>query len=1670
MCLVLLGCGLGLTAPAQFTSSYSGVTVAGTFNSYDSTTVRMRLISNGVWQGYIGMTNPVPPSFYFAADQTARVWRSAGQTNFHLPLSGTAVLDAGVEWVISNQPSGVLRFRLDEQSGAYQVSWVASAVDGPAVWVNELHYDHVGSDTNEGFEIAGVAGLELTNFVLLLYNGASGTTNYQTNLAGVVDDEGGGSGALWFSSPANAFQNGSPDGLALVRRHPSNVVSFLSYEGVMVAIGGPADGMTSVDIGVAEDNTVPVGYSLQVVGEGDPRVDMTWRGPTNDSRGSLNVGQAVVLPGPTAIVAVSNVVTVPGQPLSNTPVQIQADIASVAASNLSVTLFYRTAPAAPYVPVVMTNDGTRFVTATAIPPQSAGAAVDYFVFVNFDGFGTNSPVVSPQPAARYTIPLLNPGSVWINELNADGDANGQETNEFIELAGLAGLDLSGWRVECYDRFTNCYASYALPFASVLGNDAGGFGFFVLGDATVPGCGVVFTNAPTGFEQLADRGVLRLLDSAGAVVQALRYGAGLSEFTAFPTDPIGEEPAGFLDDPTLALVGTGSNGSAFAWTTNTTYGGSPGQANAGQLLSDGNTNPIPPLVLCPPALWFNCTNDLIPPPDPGSVVVTGHCALGAVVTHVGDVTNGGTGCLGSPRIITRTYQAVSSCGVTATCAQLISTENLTSPVLTITAPVLTNGGFEAGSLQGWTVSTAAMAAVEVSPAQPRSGSFHAVIRGPVSTHLQDSSALAWPGGYSNSPAWGQPGATTSTVKSVRFDGVNDRADIPWHAAQNAASFSFALWVKPTGGQGTARTALSAREITWARGFALVAGSTNKWEFWTGASNFWSVLATTAAVTTGQWVHLVAAYDDTTRVKTIYLNGVLAASSVETRYVTNALYPLRIGAGAPETVAGSFFFPGFIDDVQAYGYALSSTQVASLYALGQGGVVATGAVGHYRMDDDPGALVRTVTVSQVQSAATGQLWQAIAWLANSAADPMRNGNTAAAELQFLNAGGTAVATYVLGQLTAASPTGVYQRLLLRQTAPPGTDRAALRIVYVQDDVYSPGSVLLDDLALTPLVFTNEITDFRPFVTASGACGPVTLTQSPAPGTTVCGNPLVVFTASDGCGPAGQCSLNVEAVDSIAPLFTSSVATANYGCLADVPPPNTNAAQARVWDNCGTPVVRLETNLVSTSGGCGSASKSIVYRWRVTDVAGNFAFQNELIQVRDSNAPVVFMPSPPALTNAGFEAGTLAGWEAAGAPPSVLSDSNLARSGTAFLTFAAGLTGRVQQLLAAGTGQTWRGAAQVRAGSAVATNGLEVRVEFLDVGLQCVGGATAVWSAVHAAAGTYVSLAASALSPPGSAYVRLAVHGEPPPGTTNTAGVLLVDDLDLGRATVSTSAGLCTAPAPDVRSLVIASDCQLASVTQSPAPGTALTLGLTSLVVIAVDACGYTNTLGIPVIVRDELPPIITSGPADLWVASTNAIPAPDTNLVVATDACQALVPIMFAGETNNGATGLLGDPLVLVRRYLATDASGNTALHLHTITVEEAPVSPYDQWAQSIPSPALRGDREDADGDAALNLFEYSQGTDPTNANDHARVHLVRSNGQVFLIFNRVNAATDLIYEVQGAEGPANGALWRGLATNLAGSWGPATNVLDDNTAAIHRVWVHDDAGATNRALRLRIIRP
>lgn len=226
--------------------------------------------------------------------------------DFGSALSGTLVFADGetvktiivqVAGDLSVEPNETFTLSLGNPQGGVAITdgsgaGTINADDLPPianVWINEFHYDPSSSpETGEFIEVAGQAGIDLTGYKLVLYNGNGGGTYGTLSLSGTLGDAANGFGFASVNSPG--LQNGAPDGIALVDNF-GRVVQFLSYEGTMTATGGPAAGMTSTDIGRFEDQATP-GTSLQLAGTGSTYADFHWTYDHANTSGGANDGQS----------------------------------------------------------------------------------------------------------------------------------------------------------------------------------------------------------------------------------------------------------------------------------------------------------------------------------------------------------------------------------------------------------------------------------------------------------------------------------------------------------------------------------------------------------------------------------------------------------------------------------------------------------------------------------------------------------------------------------------------------------------------------------------------------------------------------------------------------------------------------------------------------------------------------------------------------------------------------------------------------------------------------------------------------------------------------------------------------------------------------------------------------------------------------------------------------------------------------------------------------------------------------------------------------------------------------------------------------------------------------------------------------------------------------------
>ncbi|MGB1287225.1 MAG: hypothetical protein ACPG7F_11870, partial [Aggregatilineales bacterium] len=171
------------------------------------------------------------------------------------------------------------------------ISFAVVPVSGTQVFINELHYQNNGMDTNEFVEIAGPSGTDLTGWSLQFYDGGVtyGTPYSFTETLPASSD---GIGLLSINFPGDTLANGidgtsgsMPGGIALVDDN-GVAVQFISYSDMITATDGAAKDMTSTFAGVEPTNS-SASNSLQLKGTGCVLEDFSWENPTSPAYSTL---------------------------------------------------------------------------------------------------------------------------------------------------------------------------------------------------------------------------------------------------------------------------------------------------------------------------------------------------------------------------------------------------------------------------------------------------------------------------------------------------------------------------------------------------------------------------------------------------------------------------------------------------------------------------------------------------------------------------------------------------------------------------------------------------------------------------------------------------------------------------------------------------------------------------------------------------------------------------------------------------------------------------------------------------------------------------------------------------------------------------------------------------------------------------------------------------------------------------------------------------------------------------------------------------------------------------------------------------------------------------------------------------------------------------------------
>jgi hypothetical protein len=329
--------------------------------------------------------------------------------------------------------------------GVPLVVFLGSNLPAATPWINEFHYDNASTDTNEFVEVFVPTGYaDLANLTLTLYNGSGGAP--YTPAAPVVSGWTAGTtiaaGSFYsYTFPSNGLQNGAPDGFSL--SDTSGVLEFLSYEGSFTAVGGPANGTLSTDIGISQAGTEPVNSSLGRTGTGINAGDFTWAASSGvNTKGDINAGQTINVAGPPpppGPAPLSSGLVISGQPFDA--------VGSASPGNPSLTVDQVSTGGFLTNFGASNSDPTRGLTYTSqwIDTRSAGTgpvtlAGDTSDFIGANSFtGAGAPDIGPDGN-----PYL-PGSRYNFEFN-DTDGRIDVLFGAVNLAGFdrASLSLDYW--------------------------------------------------------------------------------------------------------------------------------------------------------------------------------------------------------------------------------------------------------------------------------------------------------------------------------------------------------------------------------------------------------------------------------------------------------------------------------------------------------------------------------------------------------------------------------------------------------------------------------------------------------------------------------------------------------------------------------------------------------------------------------------------------------------------------------------------------------------------------------------------------------------------------------------------------------------------------------------------------------------------------------------------------------------------------------------------------------------------------------------------------------------------------------------------------------------------------------------------------------------------------
>lgn len=170
----------------------------------------------------------------------------------------------------------------------------------------------------------------------------------------------------------------------------------------------------------------------------------------------------------------------------------------------------------------------------------------------------------------------------------------------------------------------------------------------------------------------------------------------------------------------------------------------------------------------------------------------------------------------------------------------------------------------------------------------------------------------------------PTFNTGSGGNIAFDGVDDYVKPPSSSTLQLTDFTLSSWVKINIQNTNQFIVDTSTNPSYGYGYSYRINSANKIRFWAyDANNFVDSITT---ITSNIWYNILVTYNNTTKLQSIYINGVFDISNTHTNtFVVSNVSNLQIGGSS---ILGGYL-NGRIAQTSIYNRVLSASEITQNY---------------------------------------------------------------------------------------------------------------------------------------------------------------------------------------------------------------------------------------------------------------------------------------------------------------------------------------------------------------------------------------------------------------------------------------------------------------------------------------------------------------------------------------------------------------------------------------------------------------------------------------------------------------------------------------------------------------------------------------------------------------------